>query len=31
MGLLKKTKDGVKSVFLVPENFRERMGRRAAG
>ncbi len=30
MGLLKKTKDGVKSVFLVPDNLKERLERRAA-
>ena len=30
MGLLKKTKDGVKSVFLVPVNLRERLDKQAA-
>ena len=31
MGLLKKTKDGVKSVFLVPDNLKERLERRVSG
>ncbi|HWF64714.1 MAG TPA: Fic family protein [Rhizomicrobium sp.] len=30
MGFLKKTKEGVQSVFLVPENLSERLERRAA-
>ena len=29
MGFLKKTKDGVKSVFIVPDNLKERLERRA--
>jgi len=31
MGFLRKTKDGVKSVFVVPANLRERLDKQAAG